>query len=336
MNHRQFNLDFLRALGMPPATATIREYPEDFQVVEQLGFELSGEGEHLYLYIEKRNQNTRWVAGLLADALGVDELAVGYCGLKDRRAVTRQWFSVHLPGVNERSLDSLPELPDCQVLEIQRHHKKLRRGMHDSNRFVIRLRGITGDVGGLESRLIQIAAIGVPNYFGEQRFGREGGNLREADRLMQSRSAQHAGRRRKAVKGKGGIYLSAARSYLFNLVLAERVGEQNWHIPVGGEDMPEGPLWGRGRNPAPALVKALESRVLAPWSDWCHGLEFSGLNHERRPLVLVPGAFSWQWLPGEPSEARDLELSFLLSPGCFATSVLREVAQIQSRRAVAE
>ncbi len=98
MNSRQFSLEFPYAIAPPSASALFRSVPEDFQVTEQLGFELSGEGEHLCLYVEKRGQNTRWVAGLLAEHFGVDDMAVGHCGMKDRRAVTRQWFSVHLPG----------------------------------------------------------------------------------------------------------------------------------------------------------------------------------------------------------------------------------------------
>ncbi|TNE76812.1 MAG: tRNA pseudouridine(13) synthase TruD [Gammaproteobacteria bacterium] len=335
MNHRQFSLDFPYALGKPPALAGFREQLEDFQVIEELGFELSGEGEHLSLYVQKKDQNTRWVAGLLADALGVDEMAVGYCGLKDRRAVTRQWFSVHLPDAGDLSI---PDVPGCDILAVSRHHKKLRRGMHSGNHFVIRLRDVQGDPVELETRLKDINSKGVPNYFGEQRFGRDAGNLPEADQLMQARSAQGNRRRKKTGKAasKDGLYLSAARSYLFNLVLAERVRLGSWQVTLEGEVEPGGPLWGRGRSQVPEGVGQLESRVLEPWGDWCHGLEFSGLSQERRSLVLLPKTFSWRWLQGAELNVRDLELSFFLPSGCFATSLLREVAQLQHSRAVAE
>lgn len=338
MNSRQFTLDFPRALGEPLGSALFRQHPEDFQVTERLGFEPSGEGEHLCLYVEKRGQNTRWVAGMLADYFGVDEMAVSYCGMKDRHAVTRQWFSVHLPGTQEDPAISEPKLSDCKILTIARHHKKLRRGMHADNHFVIRLRQLEGDIPAMEQRLGVIAAQGVPNYFGEQRFGREGGNLLEADRQLKSRAAESQQRRRKSRQpaSRGGMYLSAARAYLFNLVLAERVRQGSWNLSMDGEVDPSGPLWGRGRSQAPEQVRELESQVLQPWQDWCHGMEFSGLSQERRPLLLMPGEFSWQWLNQPETEQDDLELSFSLPTGCFATALLREVAELQQPRAVAE
>ncbi len=296
---------------------------EDFQVREQLGFEPSGDGEHLYLHIEKRNQNTRWVAKLLAEVLGVEEISVGYCGLKDRRAVTSQWFSVHT--ANTPNQIDLGE--GIEVLAISRHHKKLRRGVHEANEFVILLRQLT-DKQEAEQRLHKIADQGVPHYFGLQRFGFDGGNLLEADKLLASRSAVSGNRRgrgrgrgrgRKGQK-RGGIYLSAARSYLFNLVLAERVVDGSWSKTLAEEEMPGGPLWGRGRSPAVTAVRELEDRVLSGWRDWRNGLEFSGLQQQRRSLVLRPDNFCWRWL------GDDLELSFSLPPGAYATSVLREIA----------
>ncbi len=338
MNSRQFTLDFPLALGEPAGSALFRQHPEDFQVTERLGFELSGEGEHLCLYVEKRGQNTRWVAGMLAAHFGVDEMAVSYCGMKDRHAVTRQWFSVHLPGTQEDPAASEAELPGCRILTMTRHHKKLRRGMHADNHFVIRLRQIEGEVRAIEQRLVDIAAQGVPNYFGEQRFGREGGNLLEADRQLQSRAAESQQRRRKSRQpaSRGGMYLSAARAYLFNLVLAERVRQGNWNLSMEGEAGPSGPMWGRGRSQAPEQVRELESLVLQPWQDWCHGMEFSGLSQERRPLLLMPGDFSWTWLNEAGMDQTDLELSFSLPTGCFATALLREVAKLQQPWLVAE
>lgn len=338
MNTRQFSLTFPYAFGSPDITARFRESPEDFQVVEALDFDLSGDGEHLCLNIEKEGQNTRWVAHLLAEAFEVEDVAVGYCGLKDRRAVTRQWFSVHLPAGQDQQLSRLPQLDGCQILKMARHHKKLRRGMHAGNHFRIRLRQLMGDRQVLASRLETIAREGVPNYFGEQRFGREAGNLHEADKLLQQRSAERSQRRKKTRKGvgMGGLYLSAARSYLFNLVLAERVARHNWNIPMPDETIPSGPLWGRGRTQVPGDVRQLESQVLEEWQDWCHGLEFSGLSQERRPLVLHAEGFEWCWQSSVQGDDVDLELAFFLPPGCFATSVLREVANLQQSWSVAE
>ncbi len=197
------------------------------------------------MHIEKQGENTRWVARLLAEHFDVDEMAIGYCGLKDRRAVTRQWFSVHLPNAPVPDPSILEafvskavgsKAAQYQVLESCRHHKKLRRGMHQANSFVIRLRQIQDDREALEKRLQQILEQGVPNYFGEQRFGIDGGNLIEADVLLKNtirwrpkkRLWQKNRSRQAVLHPRGGINYPAARSYFVNVVLAERVNHGNW------------------------------------------------------------------------------------------------------------
>ncbi len=309
-----------------------------------LGFSFSGEGEHLCLHIEKRGDNTRWIARSLAEYFGVDEMAIGYCGLKDRRAVTRQWFSVHLPGNSDVQIPDVSAFSESEfkVLALDRHHKKLRLGMHQANCFEIRLRQVTGDCDLVEARLQQISQHGVPNYFGEQRFGIDGGNLKEADTLLQSQYGadrkRDSGRRKgrgKRGSPRGGMYLSAARSYLFNLVLAEYIRSNH-----GAEDLEAvgsidgvaatGPLWGRGRISAPEPIREFEQSVLSGWQEWTNALEFSGLQQERRPLVLHPDGLNWHWLSSGNSTGPDLALSFSLSSGCFATSVLREIVQLES------
>ncbi|MCL4131028.1 UNVERIFIED_CONTAM: hypothetical protein GTU68_006205, partial [Idotea baltica] len=324
------------AYDPPGAFALFRAEFEDFKVDEVLGFTFSGEGEHLCLHVEKRGENTRWISKLLAEYFGVDEMAIGYCGLKDRRAITRQWFSVHLPNTHDVTLPNVLDL-EYQVLESCRHNKKLRRGMHKANSFVIRLRQVQGDREVLEGRLQQILEQGVPNYFGEQRFGIDGGNLSEADSLL--RTQYGADRIRDSNKKRG-----SARSYLFNLVLAEHVKQGSWSDPIYGEavegdavesDTVEniiatGPMWGRGRSNAPEAVCEFEKSVLSDWQDWTNAMEFSGLQQERRSLVLNPEGFSWKWLPSTTGLVEDLELSFSLPSGCFATSVLRELIQLKS------
>lgn len=305
-----FDLAVPRALGRPACRGVLRAAPEDFQVDELLpeDFSFTGAGEHLCLHLRKRGENTRWVAGQLAAAAGVAEQAVGFCGMKDRRALTSQWFSVPLaPGapVNLAALDA-------EVLDRRRHRAKLRRGDHAGNRFRITLRALSGDPAAVEERLRVIAA-GVPNYFGAQRFGIAGNNLVAAARLL--------GRPRIRGGGRNGIYLSAARSWLFNQVLAERVTDATWNRTLEGEDSPDGPLWGRGRPLAGAVVAALEARVLAPWSAWCHGLEHAGLHQQRRSLVLVPGGLAWHW------QGPDLVLEFRLGKGEFATALLAELGE---------
>lgn len=333
----EFNLDWACALGPPRAEADFRTTEEDFRVDEDLGFEPSGEGEHVFLHIEKRGENTAWLARQIAEVAGVAERDVGFAGLKDRRAVTRQWFSVYLPGSVEPDWGRL-ESDSVRVLARGRHGRKLRRGDHRGNRFVIRLRHYRIDAGAaddLQWRLAAVAEQGVPNYFGPQRFGREGNNLREAEKLMlvdreadRGADRRHSrGRRGRRGRQPAGIILSAARSWLFNQVLDARVRDGSWHTPQDDELLfegaPTGPLWGRGRLSGSAASVAFEQRVLEPWRGWCDGLEHVGLSQERRALVLRPAAFAAQL------EGDHLELRFALPPGGYATAILREVCRLK-------
>ena len=334
-----FSLDFAHAYPPLGISAQFRQKAEDFEVTELLPEDFfSGEGEHQCFYIEKRGENTPWVARLLAEYFSVEEMAIGYCGLKDRHAITRQWFSVHLPG---QKTVTVPQLGDSiRVLDANRHHKKLRRGDHIGNRFRICLRELTADHGGIhlqkliEQRIEEILTKGVPNYFGEQRFGRDGNNLAEADRLLaqirernNQQSQQHSKKRkrgrRRAFSSRQGIYLSAARSWLFNLVLSERIKQGQWAQFSCSES---GPLWGRGRNPAEPEIADLEQQILVNWTSWLEALEFSGLNQERRRLVMKPGEVFCQF------SGSNLILAFDLQSGQYATSLLRELLSLMHTR----
>lgn len=317
MTH-DFSLQFPYAYGEPEARARFRVEPEDFQVEELAGFTPTGRGEHSVLQVRKRNENTSWVAGQIARLAGVSNNDVGYCGRKDRRAVTSQWFSVYLPGQGTEPDWASLNSDTIAVLAVDRHNKKLRRGEHLANRFVIRLRDLqTGDRPALEQRLSRIVTEGVPNYFGEQRFGRGGGNLDRAQSLFVDQRPIRDRQQR-------GLILSAARSWLFNQVLSERVRRGDWQKTLAGDPVEagSGPLWGRGRPLSVDATLALEEAALAPWSAWCAGLEHVGLQQERRALLLRPEQPDWRWLDG------DLELDFTLPPGTFATAVLREIAQL--------
>jgi len=311
-----FNLDFPRAYGEPPATAALKEVPEDFYVEEQLGFEPTGVGEHLYLFIEKRDRNTQPVAEELAKTAGISVKDVGYSGLKDRRAVTRQWFSLYLPRQPEFHIRSGNGFT---VLRSVRHPQKLRRGDHQANLFRICLKNVEGDPALLESRLQHIKAQGVPNYFGEQRFGHGASNLQQIEGFLQKAKGKQQG-------FQDRLRVSAMRSWLFNQVLAERVHQSNWSSGLEGESgaEPTGPLWGRGRLAGSAEALRIEQAVLAPYHSWCYFLEHCGLQQERRALVLKPAALEWQ------RQENQLELSFTLPPGTYATAVLREIASVMS------
>jgi tRNA pseudouridine13 synthase len=331
------------AFGPPVLRARLRATPDDFRVDEIDAFEASGEGEHLLLTIEKRGMNTAFAAKRLAQWAGIAELGVGYAGQKDRHAVTTQRFSVHLPkkvAPDVAALDS----DDMRVLASAWHSRKLPRGALAGNRFVLVLRDVEGDHAAIEARLRAIQARGVPNFFGEQRFGREGGNVAQALALF-------GGRRFK--REQRTMLLSAARSELFNRVLARRVADGTWDRALEGEAWmldgsrsvfgpepfddalaarlaafdihPTGPLWGAGALRSAGDVHALEMDALADAQALAlrAGLEAAGMKQERRALRLRPEAMAWEW------PAHDvLRLSFALPPGSYATTVVEQIGDV--------
>lgn len=317
-----FSSDFPYAFGTPAASALFRQTAADFQVDEMLGFSPDGSGEHVYLHIQKRGENTGWIAREIAALAGVKEMDVGFGGRKDRHAITTQWFSVYLPPGKPEPDWNLLANDQVSLLAATRHARKLRRGEHQANRFQIRLRHVTtANPVQLEQRVEAVLRQGVPNYFGEQRFGNSGGNLEAVERVLIERKPARS-------RSEKGMIISAARSWLFNQVLAERIRRADWREAIAGEpgSSATGPLWGRGRPLVQGELALVEQQVLAPWSSWCDALEHQGLSQERRPLLLQPVDSSWQWQDG------DLLLSFTLAAGEFATSVLREVARLESGR----
>lgn len=329
------------AYGAPAISGQLRSVPEDFVVDEDLGFEPDGHGDHLLLHIRKRETNTEWLARELARHAGIKPVDVGFAGLKDRHAVTTQWFSLHLP--EQQSVDwSGLSLAGVEILAMQRHRHKLRRGELRGNHFRLRLRALDGDIESLPARLQRVATQGVPNYFGEQRFGINGGNLAEAERMFAERNKVHD-------RHKRGLYLSAARSFLFNTVLSARVEGGTWLQSLPGEVvilrdsdssltceqisdavrqritqgdlLTTGPLWGRGRALSSGEVLPLEQAALEPYAQLRDGLEHAGLRQERRALVLRANNLEWRI----DASVRTLELSFWLPAGAYATTLLREV-----------
>lgn len=342
-----------RVHGAPVLSALMRQQPEDFEVEEIDAFAASGSGEHLLLTVEKRGLDTVRVARRIAAWAEVPEAAVGYAGLKDRHAVARQRFSVHLPGREPPPLDLLAfEDPatggSLRVLGVERHARKLPRGALAGNRFRLTLREVTGERGSIEARLDAIALRGVPNRFGEQRFGRSGGNVARALEMFAGRRVPRAER---------SILLSAARAELFNRVLDRRVADGSWDRGLDGEvwaldgsrsvfgpepwsaalgarvegfDIhPTAPLWGRGELRSTGACRALEAAVLAEGDGpaLCRGLEAAGLAQERRATRVRPAGLEWVW-PGEDL----LVLRFSLPPGAYATAVLAELGDVRDPR----
>ncbi len=299
------------------ASANLKLLNEDF-IVTELPLQLpSGQGEHIWLDIEKNGANTAFIAQQLAEAANVQEKDVGYAGLKDRYAITRQWFSIYLPKGETPDL-TLLQHPEFKVLSQSRHVKKLRPGDLQGNRFRIVLRDVTGDRDAIEANLQAVASDGVPNYFGAQRFGHDGGNV-EQGRAMLAREIRVRNPKKK------GIYLSAVRSFVFNEVLALRIQRGLWDKTLPGDVMdeagrPTGPLWGRGRVITTDQAQALENGVAERHAILCDGMEHAGLDQERRALVASPVGMSWQW-----PQANQLLLTFSLPAGNYATSVLKEI-----------
>lgn len=330
------------AHGPACGQALLKATAEDFQVDEVLDIQLSGTGEHLWLWVEKRGLNTEEAARRLARAAGVPQRAISYAGLKDRQALTRQWFSLHLPGKADPDLSGA-EGHSLTILETVRHSRKLQRGAHAANGFTLRLKHLQADPAALEQRLVLLREQGVPNYFGLQRFGHRGGNLHDALRFAAAGEYPEQRNLRSRL-------LSAARSYLFNQVLAARVAAGSWNqaqvgdllaftdsrsfFPAGEAECsdprlaildlhPTGPMWGEGDSPAAGAAQLLEQTVAGGQAALANWLALAGMKQERRILRLPIGKLAWHY-----PEPDVLQLAFILPAGCFATVVVRELIDL--------
>jgi tRNA pseudouridine13 synthase len=329
------------AYGGAQSQGIIRKTPDDFIVNEIQSFELSGVGEHAFLLIEKCGENTEFVARQLARCASVRQRDVSYAGLKDRHARTTQWFSVWLPGKPDPDWTILNS-DSIKILQAKRHTRKLKRGSLAGNQFILRIQEWQGDKAVLEQQLHAIKEQGVPNYFGAQRFGRNCSNIARALALF-------AGE--KISRNQRGIYLSTARSYLFNHILSERVANHSWKQALVGDALmfddshsffqvevldesilqriaqlelhPTAVLWGKGEAQVAGEVMLLEQRIIDQFDDLAQGLIAFGIEKDRRALRSQVKELQWDVI-GDNC----LELSFSLNAGCYATAVLREIAQV--------
>lgn len=326
------------AYGPPPLRGQLRCTPEDFRVDELLGYEADGEGPHWLLHIRKRGANTAWVAEQLAKQLKLPLREISFAGLKDRHAVTTQYFCVHT-GQTTPDWDAI-NIEGVELLSAQRHRRKLKRGALQGNRFEITARELEGDLQAAAHRLQEVQTQGVPNYFGEQRFGRDGRNVERAMAMFEGKRTNRSQR---------AILLSAARSSLFNAVLAARVhncswntglpgevwalaGSRSWFGPqdpdaelnqrlADGDIHPSAPLWGKGSLPTKAQAAELEQDIISRQPELAAGLIAAGLQQDRRATRLFASDLRY-----ELDEAqRMITLRFSLPAGCFATTVLREI-----------
>ncbi len=336
----------------PVSTGIFKFQADDFQVVEDLGYEPCGEGEHQFVFIEKTNTNTAFVAEQLAKFVGLPLRQISYAGRKDKYAVTQQWFGIHAPGVDDFDFSDW-QLDGVKVIKQTRHNKKLRTGQLKGNHFTITLRQVVHPEAIIE-RLEQIAIHGVPNYYGEQRFGvmrlndmgevQRGGNLVMAERMVNGETIRH--------RNKRSMALSALRSWLFNEVLSHRMEQNTFDTVLLGDALvltgsnsffinreneqesqsryedkdvcPSAPLWGKGQLATEAKAAEIENAVANEHPEVTTFLRENGFEQERRAIKIWPKELTWQ------SKGDSFTISFSLPTGCFATSVLRECVETLS------
>ncbi|MEM6162086.1 tRNA pseudouridine(13) synthase TruD [Erwinia sp. P6884] len=329
--------------GKPAATGVLKASPEDFVVIEDLGYRPDGDGEQVLVRVRKNGCNTRFVAEALAKFAGVPARDVSFAGMKDRHAVTEQWFCLRVPGKTTPDFSAFT-LEGCEVLESARHRRKLRTGALQGNAFTLVLRQIS-DRAAVEARLQQVALSGVPNYFGEQRFGHQGSNLTLARRWA-------ANAIRVKERSKRSFLLSAARSALFNQVASDRLAAQgslnvvmpgdalqltgrgSWFVAdaaeletlqtrVNNHELRvTAPLPGSGEWGSKEEALAFEQQSLAAEAELITLLERERVEAARRALLVIPRDLRWTW-----SDDHTLGLTFWLPAGSFATSVVREILE---------
>ena len=324
----------------PKQTALLKAECTDFVVKENLGYSMAGEGEFVAVRVRKTDANTLFVGEKLAQFAGISARNMSYAGLKDRRAVTEQWFSLQMPGKTTPDFGDF-QLEGIEILEVTRHNRKIRTGSLDGNYFEILLRNAI-ETDDLKVRLENLSKFGFPNYFTEQRFGRDGHNLIQALRWAK-------GEIQVKDRKKRSFYLSAARSEVFNLVVSERLkqgvanrvlpndivqlsGSHSWFVADEKEDLDvlqlrleqgdlqlTAPLIGETAQPACSL----ENDIVQQHQDIVNLMKQERLKPARRPLLMKPTDFNWQF------EEIGLRLKFYLPAGSYATALVRELVNIE-------
>ena len=324
----------------------IRSSPEDFNVSEDIKIDFTEQGEHLWFNIEKINSNTAWVASQLASACKVPARQVGFAGMKDRHAVTQQWFSVQLPKISDIELIKTKLPGEITVLEHHWHQSKLKTGQLSGNAFDLVVRNVSGDRTDIEDNIDTIKQHGVPNYFGPQRFGHDLNNMQQAVDWF-------AGKIKVNNKKRRGILISTARSHIFNLIVAERIRRGIWNQLIDGDIVQldgshswfptdnatetelnkrlalfdihiTAALWGEDTVQSTGQCAEIEQQIADTLPEYQPGFSKHRVKQDRRALRVYPGQFSHHW------ENDSLRLSFTLPPGAYATGVLREIIQIRT------
>lgn len=331
-------------LNNTDASGSLKDAIEDFIVIENNDISFTNQGEHLWLKIQKKATNTSQVATFLAQACKVSPRQVAYAGLKDRQAVTQQWFSIQLPKISdtEQIQNNLPS--SIKIIEQKWHQKKLKTGCISDNEFKITINNIEGDHESIKTNINFVKKQGVPNYFGPQRFGHQMGNIQQAQDWF-------SGHKRVSNRNLRSLLISTARSHIFNSIVAQRIKCKLWQKPIEGDIMQldgshswfyatdesqnnlmnrlkqfdihiTAALWGEDSTQSTADCADLEETIAASFPIYQSGFEKFRVKQDRRSIRLLP-----QQLNHSFSE-KQLKISFKLPPGCYATSVLREIINI--------
>lgn len=332
--------------GTPLQSGHLKSEFIDFIVREELGYELSGEGEFVAVKIRKTNANTLFVGEKLAKFAGIPERNMSYAGLKDRHAVTEQWFSLHLAGKETPDFSTF-ECEGVEILDVTRHNRKIRVGSLAGNHFELLLRDVKKS-DDLIHRLQQIQAVGFPNYFTEQRFGRDGHNLTQALRWAKDEITVKDRKKR-------SFYLSAARAEVFNLVVSQRIADglmnqvlENDYVQLAGsnsffcvkqEDIAEtqhrlacfdvqltAPLIGEKSLEIESNAK--EKIMIEQHADLVKLMKKEQMNTSRRAMLYKPQHLEWIF------EESGLRLKFFLNSGSYATGLVRELIKLSDENAI--
>ena len=325
----------------PKQTALLKAECADFVVKEELGYDMSGDGEFVALKVRKTDCNTLFVGEQLAKFAGISARNMSYAGLKDRKAVTEQWFSLQMPGQPTPDFSQF-SLEGVEILDVTRHQRKIRIGSLQGNHFEILLRNVE-ETDELKVRLDFLAKNGFPNYFTEQRFGRDGNNLTQALRWAN-------GEIKVKDRNKRSFYLSAARSEIFNLIVAKRIelglaqqvlngdilqlnGSHSWFVVDESEDLAQlqqrlvqqdvlltAPLIGEEEKSAVDF----EHEIFAQHQALFDLMRQERMKAARRAILMQPQHFQWQFEPN------GLRLQFALPAGSYATALIRELVNVEN------
>ena len=325
----------------PKQTALLKAECADFVVKEQLGYNMSSDGEFVAVKVRKTDCNTLFVGEQLAKFAGISARNMSYAGLKDRKAVTEQWFSLQMPGQPTPDFSQF-SLEGVEILDVTRHQRKIRIGSLQGNHFEILLRNAE-ETDELKVRLDFLAKNGFPNYFTEQRFGRDGNNLTQALRWAN-------GEIKVKDRNKRSFYLSAARSEMFNLIVSKRMelnlaqqilvgdvlqlnGSHSWFVVDESEDLAQlqqrlaqqdvlltAPLIGEEEKSAVDF----EHEIFAQHQALFVLMRQERMKAARRPILMQPQQFQWQFEPN------GLRLQFDLQVGSYATALIRELVNVEN------